>query len=211
MSHNKASDFFACQHYPQPKFNQTAFSRLENGLPISGCSLFVSPYCYRGKIRDTIVKVKTAGKICLAKDLVFNAIAKNEEWFSENSWDFIVPIPAHPLRAAKRGFDLPYLLANAISLRVRNSKLNRKDTQIIKRRFCSLFIKQALSTKSERYENAKRIFKLGRVPEDLENCSILLVDDVTTSGATINIAINLIKQVKPARIDCYVLAHTISR
>lgn len=59
--------------------------------------------------------------------------------------------------------------------------------------------------KDERYENIKDAFKL-KDGVNLEECNIILIDDVTTTGATINEAYRLLKKSKVKEIKLLTLA-----
>ncbi len=59
--------------------------------------------------------------------------------------------------------------------------------------------------KDERYENIKDAFKL-KDGVNLEECNIILIDDVTTTGATINEAYRLLKKSKAKEIKLLTLA-----
>lgn len=97
------------------------------------------------------------------------------------SWNIslIVPIPLHHLKKAERGFNQSYYIAKGIS-KVTNIPVK---VRIIKRgRFTQ---SQTTKTLKEREENVEGAFKV-RKTENVKGKNILLVDDVMTTGATIN-------------------------
>jgi ComF family protein len=91
--------------------------------------------------------------------------------------DVIIPVPLHPAKQKKRGYNQSEAFANGLahSLKIPvNQDLKRSvstDTQTRKSRFV-------------RYENMKHVFRLSP-KSNLENKHVLLVDDVITTGATI--------------------------
>ena len=92
--------------------------------------------------------------------------------------DYIVPVPLHPKREKFRGYNQSMCIADGISevlgVPVNKNLLQRKkitETQTRKSRFV-------------RYENMLSVFEVLR-PEELENKHILLIDDVITTGATV--------------------------
>ncbi|NEQ36527.1 MAG: ComF family protein [Okeania sp. SIO3I5] len=101
----------------------------------------------------------------------------------------VVPIPMHKKKQRERGFNQAELLANsfceATGLQIRRNGLARvKQTQ-------ALF---GLS-RGERLETVKDAFVVGK---DLRNrrprVSVLLVDDIYTTGATVNSAIEVLRK-----------------
>jgi ComF family protein len=102
------------------------------------------------------------------------------------SFDVIIPVPLHPAKEKKRGFNQSDFFARGLSQTLNipvDLSLRRKvftDTQTRKSRFV-------------RYENMKDVFVLPH-STSLEGKHVLLVDDVITTGATIEAcAVELLK------------------
>lgn len=92
--------------------------------------------------------------------------------------DFIIPVPLHPKKERTRGYNQSIRIADgiseAINVPVHKSLLIRKkitETQTRKSRF-------------NRYENMLSVFEVLE-PKALQHAHILLVDDVITTGATL--------------------------
>jgi len=92
--------------------------------------------------------------------------------------ELLVPVPLHPKRESKRGYNQSAEIGKGMSasmgIPMLNSTLIRNhysDTQTNKGRF-------------ERWENVRELFSV-RQPELLEGKHLLLVDDVVTTGATL--------------------------
>ncbi len=90
--------------------------------------------------------------------------------------DCIVPVPLHPNRLRRRGYNQSTLLAGELAeksgIPVREDLLWRvKDTPM-----------QSKATKSMRMKNVINAF---RASDDCKGLSILLVDDVRTTGSTL--------------------------
>ena len=90
--------------------------------------------------------------------------------------DAAVPVPLHPLRAWQRGFNQADDLASALRLPVwRVLRRRRHDPP------------QADLPAARRHGNVRGAFALRRWPaQALRRASVVLVDDVMTTGATIN-------------------------
>ena len=116
--------------------------------------------------------------------------------------DLIVPVPLHPSKKRKRGFNQCDLIAEGLSeatgiplstnLVVR---VSRTKTQTQKSRY-------------ERWVNVKDIFKITD-KDCLNDKHVLLIDDVITTGSTIESCANAILQGGNMKVSVAVLAYSI--
>lgn len=113
------------------------------------------------------------------KDLIrplTNVLAK--EMKQENMQGILIPIPMPQLRKYLRGYNqaeyIAKILGETLNLVVRDDILKR--TRTTKRQVMT-------KTKQERLSNQKKTFS---VTQDVRDLDIILVDDVTTTGATIS-------------------------
>ncbi len=116
--------------------------------------------------------------------------------------DVIVPIPLHPVKMLKRGYNQSaYLaegMAEAMGLSVERGAIYRRRNNP----------SQARRHTAERWQNIEGLFGV-RHPERLKAKHILLVDDVLTTGATMTEAIRSILDAVPeCRISVATLAVT---
>lgn len=92
--------------------------------------------------------------------------------------DFLIPVPLHPKREKERGYNQSMLIAQGISevtgIAVGGDFLLRSINTST----------QTHKSKEERWQNVKDIFELHRA-DRLENKYVLLIDDVLTTGATL--------------------------
>lgn len=113
--------------------------------------------------------------------------------------DLIIPVPLHPYKHKQRGYNqsekLAQGIANALNLPIDTTSLNRitdNSTQTKKGLF-------------NRWTNVKHVFDI-ITPESIQNKHVLLVDDVITSGATIEACAKQILQIKGTSISIVSLA-----
>src|ERR1035437_10025068 len=93
------------------------------------------------------------------------------------NWDFIVPVPLHPLKQREREFNQAELLAQPLS-RAANIPLNNKILQRT-----APTATQTLLTREQRAANMKNAFAV-RPGVRLDAKRIIVLDDVFTTGAT---------------------------
>lgn len=92
--------------------------------------------------------------------------------------EFILPVPLHPKKQKKRGFNQSEIIARGIAEKIPAGV----NTSILKRQ--SFSSTQTRKSKYERWKNVENIFSVENGNE-IEGKHILLVDDVITTGATI--------------------------
>ena len=130
-------------------------------------------------------------------DLLIETI-KNQELHGYFQNFTIVPVPLHSKRHNWRGFNqaefLSDALAQALAIPVeKHLVMRRKSTK-----------PQVRLTAKERKRNMENAFALVQSPA---NKKILLVDDVITSGATLNELAKLLKKHKAAEVWALTVAH----
>ena len=113
--------------------------------------------------------------------------------------DAIFPVPLHPNRQRKRGYNQAALLARSLARRLgrrcdEKSLARIRDTP-----------KQSLLSGAERRKNLKDAFAAIR-PSFIRGRTLLLVDDVTTTGSTLAAAAEPLRAAGAARIWCATLA-----
>lgn len=114
-------------------------------------------------------------------------------------FDFIVPIPLHPTKLRERQYNQTDLIAQNLSHKFhiplsRNNLIRQKHTKT-----------QALLNEKERWTNTKDAFRI-RHPSNFLEKSILIVDDLITTGATVCEATRILKQAQAKYIGILTLA-----
>jgi ComF family protein len=131
-----------------------------------------------GKIQSLMHQFKYRGMKQIGNllgNIAGSQLIKNEQF---NSIDLIIPVPLHKKRLGQRGYNQSACfaegLAEILNAPVEEDNLVRAtvtETQTHKSRFA-------------RFENMQEVFTVQN-PEKLKNKHILLVDDVITTGATL--------------------------
>jgi len=113
--------------------------------------------------------------------------------------DLIIPIPLHPKRLKKRGYNQSEMIARGIS-EVSGIII---DNNSVKRNVATAT--QTKKTRMERWENVENIFIVTNA-DMLKNKHILLVDDVITTGATIEACASAILNIPSVKVSIATLA-----
>jgi ComF family protein len=115
--------------------------------------------------------------------------------------DFIVPIPLHVKRLRTRGYNQSEMIAKGISQTMGKPML----ADVVYRRFYNET--QTKKTREERMKNVENIFAVHADKAALiENKHLLLVDDVLTTGATLEACIATILKEVNCKISVTTLA-----
>lgn len=118
-------------------------------------------------------------------------------------YDMIVPVPSAPERYFKRGYSPAGKIARLIS--------NRCGVPLcsVLKAHSGISEQKSLSA-AERKENARLLFELKR-RVDLSGRSVLLTDDVCTTGSTLSVCAMLLRKAGAADVDAAVFARTIEK
>lgn len=138
----------------------------------------VSPLSYEGDIRHAIHDFKYNNKQHMYKlfvKLMVKSILENDL----EQVDLVVPVPLYIDREKIRGFNQANLLAKSISKEL-NIKLD--NTSLIRKKHTKA---QNQLDRNERIKNIKEVFKIIQ-KENIKQKKILLIDDILTTGSTID-------------------------
>jgi ComF family protein len=122
--------------------------------------------------------------------------------FSSSDCDLIVPVPLHRRRLWWRGFNQAAFLAIAISDRLEKPFDLRS---LIRTRATT---PQTSQDHDDRRRNVRRAFSVRR-PARIKGLRVLLVDDVMTTGATVDECARVLMRAGAARVDVLTLARVL--
>lgn len=110
-----------------------------------------------------------------------------------SSFDLVIPVPLHKNRKEQRGFNQSEILAKFLSQRY-HIPLDTKHLYRIKETRPQIEL-----SSSERAENVKGAFII-RNPRELKGKKIILIDDVFTTGATVNESSRILKKAEVKKV-----------
>lgn len=154
---------------------------------------------YEDIIRDILIKYKFQNKAYLYKTFS-KIILKNKKvcGFLKN-YDIIIPVPISKKRKRQRGYNQSYLIAKEIAKHI---GLKCEDKCLIKQKDT---IEQSKLDKKQRKINVQGAYKVIN-EEELINKSVLILDDVYTTGSTVNECAKMLKQSGVNKIGVLIIA-----
>jgi ComF family protein len=152
---------------------------------------------YQNKVVQELIHVLKYQKLKSALAPLARIIKPYAASTLKNPADFVfVPIPLHPARERERGFNQAKLIAGLLSPQIHSNNLVRiKNTKS----------QVEMKNYNDREKNIAGSFCL-KNPELIKGKSIVLVDDVFTSGATMKEAARVLKSAGAKTIIGFVVA-----
>lgn len=155
---------------------------------------------YRGPLREAVKRYKYRGQRQLAQplgQLMFQLIADDPLY---RRAQLVVPVPLSKKKLSRRGFNQAQLLAqevaNGMNLPLREILVKIKETPT-----------QAGLSKQEREKNLHMAFQVANT-DLVKGKTLLLIDDVFTTGATASATAELLRQSGAVEVLVLVLATT---
>ena len=157
---------------------------------------------YEPTLREAIHLMKYEKKQTFSKHLIQLLQTHLPVDLPFTDYDFLLPIPLHTNRFHQRGFNQAEQIAQGVAqvcgVPVRTDILFRiKDTAPL----------SSLGSHEERMKNIEGAFEV-RSPDLIQNQKILLIDDIFTTGTTINETLKTLQVANPDCIDVLTLTRT---
>ncbi|WP_317045421.1 ComF family protein [Algoriphagus ratkowskyi] len=151
-----------------------------------------------GDSQKLLHQLKYRNKPQLAQELglLYGTILKDHEF--HKCWDLIVPVPLHPMKQLRRGYNQSEQfgigLGDSLSLEVKKALIRGKFTET-----------QTQKSRIQRMDNMDEVFQISP-NATIANKSILLVDDVMTTGATLCACANVLLANEAKNVDLVTIA-----
>lgn len=154
---------------------------------------------YEGIIRNKIIEYKFEDKSYLHK--MFAEIILSDKRICNfiKKYEIIIPVPISKKRKKKRGYNQSELIANELAQKLKQKIctdiiIKRKDNR-----------SQSELNKIERIKNVEGVYEINETLE-VKNKKILLLDDIYTTGSTVNEIARKLKQNQVCEIGVLTLA-----
>lgn len=153
-----------------------------------------------GKIQDLMHALKYRGQqdigICLG--IHFGLLLALSPWF--RSVDLIIPVPLHPVKLRKRGFNQSLVISQGIA---EGLKRPVAGDHLLKVRNTG---SQTKRSRYGRWENVRDAFRVVGT-SSLKGKHILLVDDVLTTGATLESCTEKLLEIAEVKVSVATIAY----
>ena len=147
----------------------------------------VSRYKYKGCIKTAIQNMKFKQREWIAYKFGY-ALAKTvQNEYSDIKFDLVLAVPMSALSELSRGFNQSFEIADIVA---KSIKTPIRQNLLLKR---ALIKTQSGLNRKERIENVKNAFYV-RNSKHIVDKTILLIDDVFTTGSTINACAKVLKK-----------------
>lgn len=159
----------------------------------------IAAFHYRGPVRRALLKLKFGQRQDIARG--FGLAAAQAAVATGIAWDCVVPVPLHPGSQKQRGYNQAELIAREVAFQLhaplRASLVRHRDAP-----------RQARARDAE--ERRRNVAGAFRSLAALDGLAVLLVDDICTTGATLDACARALKEAGAARVDALVAGRTES-
>ncbi|MBO5179877.1 MAG: ComF family protein [Clostridia bacterium] len=147
--------------------------------------ILVCAYKYKGIIRSKLLQYKFKNKKYLYLSLSERLVKLLNRYSKEI--DFIIPVPIHFMRSFERGYNQSMLIAQFIAqkmnIELRNNILKKVHNNK----------PQSILSASKRKKNVSNVY-IVKNSNAIRGKTILLIDDIYTTGATVNECSRILKE-----------------
>lgn len=155
---------------------------------------------YQTPIDKFILSLKFAEKLSYAKLLGELMAEKLADYYqNHNKPDVIIPVPLHPQRLKERGYNQALEIARPVA---------KKLKILLEPTYCKRVVAtlpQSSTHAKERKRNIKNAFKVNGT---LQAKHVAIIDDVITTGSTVNELSKVLKKADVKNIDVWCCART---
>jgi ComF family protein len=157
---------------------------------------------YAGSLEANVRFLKSHPHLCRRlRDLIRQAVSANSDVLIS---DVVMPVPLHPRRKAERGFNQAELIASWIAAEFDLAL----DTDVLGRSKNTERHRAGLDA-IDRARSVERAFAI-KDDRQIRNHTVLLVDDVFTTGSTVSAAADCLRQAGASRIAVFTIARVPS-
>lgn len=169
-------------------YSSTSFSR------------HLTVFQYQGKIRQLLLDYKFADKAYLCESFV-NLLLKDKKicGFLE-SYDIIIAVPISKKRKKQRGYNQSLLIAKKLSQKIDTLKLEK---EVLIKKIDN--IPQSSLDKIARRKNVIGTYEV-KQKQKIQNKKIILLDDIFTTGSTVQECASILKEAGAKEVAVLTLA-----
>lgn len=158
-----------------------------------------SGFHYEGILKDLVHDFKYKKITSLSREFSKLTVSFMKEYTLGKDVDIVAPVPMHPARIFKRETNHSHILAKDIA---KNLGLKYSNRLLKKTKNTPL---QSKLKRKERINNLKESFSVNK-GSDVKGKNILLVDDLFTTGTTVNECAKILKEAGSDYVEVITLA-----
>lgn len=170
-------------HLPDGGMHCFHCRREKSHLSLARCSGI-----FEGPLRDLIHQLKYSGKDYLAEELALLLLRAWNQYPELHESEIVIPVPLHASSLRERGYNQSELLAEKFLSHL-SSRHSNADLRILRKALVRIkkTASQTLFDREARLKNMAGAFEVQeKFRNEIKGKNILLMDDVCTSGATLN-------------------------
>jgi ComF family protein len=150
---------------------------------------------YEGAAEDAVKRLKFHQKKALAHLMVNELVDFARKEMELEQYDMLEPVPLHPIRKRERGYNQAELLATQLAPHFKNIQLSSSLQRIRPTR-----VQSRISDPALRRSNMVGAFAVKKAI-DLNGKTVLLIDDVVTTGGTVSECAKALKRAGATKVD----------
>ncbi len=154
---------------------------------------------YEGVLKECVHLIKFKRKMSLIKPLSKILIDFGKSFLDMGKFDFLIPVPLDRKKKRQREFNQASLLMESMA---KEFKIASSCNNLVKIRPTP---PQSSLKREQRFTNVKGVFRVRR-PDKINNKTVLLIDDVFTTGATSSECAKALKNNGAKHIEVLTLA-----
>ena len=187
---------------PRANFHLRAFdneltSKLRGLMPVNRVMAFIR-FSKKGKSQKLLHLLKYRNKPEIGEEMGrLYGITLAQNGYSEE-WDIIIPVPLHPLKQKRRGYNQSEKFATGLA-----KSLHIPAKEMLERK--KFTETQTKKSRLQRLENVDEVFDL-KETDNVSGLRVLLVDDVITTGATLCACANVLLACGAKHVDLATIA-----
>jgi ComF family protein len=160
-----------------------------------------SVFFYEGPVREALIRFKFEENIALSKFWVREILLHLGQFLQKIKPEVILPVPLHIKRLRQRGYNQSLLIAKDLAIRLGI----RCEPQVLRK--VKFTPPQVGLSAAERKRNVRGSFTVENKEKIKDKC-VLLIDDVFTTGSTVNECARVLIQAGAKAVFVITLART---
>lgn len=185
--------------YGKLPFSGSAIIRTSQEDEAGHCDGALSVFDYTGMVKESLIRFKFYNKPGYYMTYARLIADKLKKLTNISQYDMVMSVPLHKHKEFIRGYNQAYLISKALSRIIRLPECSK----VLKReRYTEA---QSLLDRQKRNQNVKGAFSV-KSPKKVKGKSILLVDDILTTGSTLEECSRVLKQAGAVKVFAVVVA-----